>query len=291
MANHVPPLHSALLGELLGTALLVLLGDGVVASVVLLDKQADWIVITTGWGLAVTLGVYVSGKLSGGHLNPAVTLALAVRGEFPRDRIVPYWAAQVVGAMIGAVLIYLDYGAAFAAFEQAHYITRGAMINDVIAGPSAGGAGVFATYPAFPGLARNLLSEFLGTAVLLFGVRALTDRRNAAPAGYLEPVLIGALVWAIGLSLGGLTGYAINPARDFGPRLASALLGWGPAVFLSHGYYFWVPIVAPLAGGVCGAALYDYAIGRHLPPAGEPVPPGQLSPGAVEAEATMASQG
>jgi glycerol uptake facilitator-like aquaporin len=114
--------------------------------------------------------------------------------------------------------------------------------------------------------------------VLLLGVRALTDRRNAAPGGYLEPLALGALVWAIGLSLGGLTGYAINPARDLGPRLAASLLGWGPAVFLSHGGYFWVPIVAPLAGGVCGATLYDLAIARNLPPPGTPTPPGELAP-------------
>ena len=125
---------------------------------------------------------------------------------------------------------------------------------------------------------RNFLSEFLGTAVLLLGVRALTDRRNAAPGGYVEPLALGALVWAIGLSLGGLTGYAINPARDLGPRLASALLGWGPAVFQSHGDYFWIPIVAPLAGGLAGTFLYDFAIHRHLPPEGEPSPPGELSP-------------
>ncbi len=135
-----------------------------------------------------------------------------------------------------------------------------------LVGPSAGGAGVFATFPAFDTTWRNVFSEFLGTAVLLLGVRALTDRRNAAPGGFVEPLALGGLVWAIGLSLGGLTGYAINPARDLGPRLASALLGWGPAVFQSHGSYFWIPILAPLAGGLSGIALYDFAIHRHLPP-------------------------
>jgi glycerol uptake facilitator protein len=266
------------IGEFLGTALLVLLGNGVVASVVLLEKQANWIVITTGWGLAVTLGVYVSGRLSGGHLNPAVTLALAVRGEVPWARLPAYWGAQMAGAFVAALLVYADYAAAFAAFEHKHSIHRGLLVAGKLAGPDAGGAGVFATYPAFDGLAGNLLSEFLGTAVLLFAVRAVTDRRNAAPAGNLEPVLIGAIVWSIGLSLGGLTGYAINPARDFGPRLASALLGWGAAVFQSHGNYFLVPLFAPLAGGTAGALLYDLAIGPHLPPADEPSPSGRLSP-------------
>src|SRR5262249_37923443 len=146
------------------------------------------------------------------------------------------------------------------------------------AGPGAGGAGVFATYPAFDGLAGNLFSEFLGTAGLLFGGRAIGDRRNAAPGGKPRPGLIGALIWCLGLSLGGLTGYAINPARDFGPRVASALLGWGTAVFRSHGGYFLVPLLAPLAGGVVGALLYDMAIHPHLPPSDEPSPPGRLSP-------------
>jgi MIP family channel proteins len=274
----IPPLRSVLIGEFLGTALLVLLGDGVVASVVLLNKQADWIVITTGWGLAVTLGIYVSGRLSGGHLNPAVTLALAVRGEVPWSRVLPYWGAQVAGAFVGAMLVYADYTAAFAAFEHLHAIERGALIHGKLHGPHAGGAGVFATYPAFDGLVGNLFSEFLGTAALLFGARAISDRRNASPGANLEPVLIGCVVWAIGLSLGGLTGYAINPARDFGPRLASALLGWGMSVFRSHGGYFWVPLVAPLVGGTCGALLYDLAIHPRLPPIEEPSPPGRLSP-------------
>lgn len=270
-----PPLRSALLGEFLGTALLVLLGDGVVASVVLLDKQADWIVITTGWAFAVTLGIYVSGRLGGGHLNPAVTLALATRGEFPRKRVLPYWGAQVAGGFVAAVLLYYDYADAFRAFEHKHaaeITARGAMTDGKLAGPSAGGAGVFATYPAFDNPARNLFSEFLGTAVLLLAVRALGDPRNAAPPHYLGPLLVGVVVWSIGLSLGGLTGYAINPARDLGPRIASALLGWGTSVFRSHNGYFCVPIAGPLVGGICGAWLYDEVIRKHLPPASEPEP-------------------
>ena len=260
----MPRLRDALLAEFLGTLLLVLLGDGVVASVILLNKQADWIVITTGWGLAVTLGVYVSGKLSGGHLNPAVTLAVAVRGETPMALLPAYWGAQLAGAFVGAAVVYADYAAAFTAFEQANHIVRGTLEQGNLAGPAAGGAGVFATYPAFDGLLGHLFSEFLGTAVLLFAVSAVTDKRNLAPGANLEPVLIGVVVWAIGLSLGGLTGYAINPARDLGPRLASAVCGWGVAVFQSHGGYWWVPIAAPLAGGVCGALLYDLAIRRRL---------------------------
>ncbi len=190
----------------------------------------------------------------------------------------PYWGAQLAGAFVGALLVYVDYAEAFQAFERNEHVIRGAMADGKLDGPAAGGAGVFATYPAFDTPWRNLLSEFLGTTVLLLGVRALTDRRNAAPGGYLEPMALGSLVWAIGLSLGGLTGYAINPARDLGPRLASALLGWGTAVFQSHGGYFWIPIVAPLAGGLAGIFLYDFAIHRNLPPEGEPSPPGELAP-------------
>jgi MIP family channel proteins len=271
-------LGPALVGEFLGTALLILLGDGVVAGSVLLKRSADTMVITTGWGLAVALAVYLSGRLSGGHVNPAVTLALASRGAFPPSRVFPYWCAQLAGAFAGALLVYMDYAEAFLAFERDGHWIRGAMAEGKLLGPAAGGAGIFATYPAFDTTWRNFFSEFLGTAVLLVGVRALTDRRNAAPGGYVEPLALGGLVWAIGLSLGGLTGYAINPARDFGPRLASALLGWGPAVFQSHGGYFWIPIVAPLAGGLAGIFLYDLAIHRYLPPEGAPSPPGELSP-------------
>jgi len=273
-----PPLRPALFGEFIGTALLIVLGDGVVATDVLLNKASDKMMITTAWGLAVAMAVYLCGRLSGGHVNPAVTLALAARGEFPRSRVLPYWAAQLAGAFVGALIVYADYAEAFRAFERNEHLVRGVMAGGKLVGTAAGGAGVFATYPVFDSAWRNVLSEFLGTAVLLMGVRALTDRRNAGPGGYLEPLALGALIWAIGLSLGGLTGYAINPARDLGPRLASALLGWGPAVFQSHGYYFWVPILAPLAGGLAGTYLYDVAIHRHLPPKGGPSPPGMLAP-------------
>jgi glycerol uptake facilitator protein len=272
-----PSLKSGLIGEFLGTALLVLLGDGVVASVVLLGKQADWIVITTGWGLAVALGVYLSGRLSGGHINPAVTLALAVRGQFPKARVMPYWGAQVLGAFAGAMLVYVDYAEAFLAFEAANGITRGAMVDGRLDGPAAGGAGVFFTVPAFGVTWRNVFSEALGTAVLLVGVRALSDRRNAQFRGYFEPLLNGLLVFSIGLSLGGLTGYAINPARDLGPRIAAMLLGWGPSAFQTHGSYFWVPIVGPLLGGVVGILLYDLVVHPNLPPEDEATPPGRVA--------------
>ncbi|RUL86203.1 MIP/aquaporin family protein [Tautonia sociabilis] len=271
-----PPLKSALIGEFLGTALLVLLGDGVVASVVLLGKQADWIVITTGWGLAVMLGVSLSGRLSGGHINPAVTLALASRGQFPWPRVPAYWAAQLAGAFVGALLVYVDYAEAFRAFESENGITRGVLVDGRLAGPAAGGAGVFFTTPAFDVSWRSLFSEILGTFVLLLGVRTLSDRRNVHFRDYFEPLLNGLLVFAIGLSLGGLTGYAINPARDLGPRLAASLLGWGPAVFRTHDASFWIPIVGPLIGGVLGILAYDLLVHPHLPEESEPAPAGRI---------------
>jgi glycerol uptake facilitator protein len=269
-----------MLGEFLGTALLLTLGDGAVAAAVLMKAklQTDWMVITTGWGLAVALSVYAVGRLSGAHLNPAVSLALASRGDFPLLRVFPYWIAQLAGAFVGAVIVYFNYYGAMIEFVQDHGITIGQMVQGVLVGDAAGGAGVFTTFPAYSNLWGNLLSETLATAILLFGIRALTDRRNAAPGGYMEPAMIGALVWAIGLSLGGPTGYAINPARDLGPRLACALLGWGSSVFASHDWYFWIPIVAPLVGGVLGTLVYDFTIHRHLPPPGEPSPPGEISP-------------
>jgi glycerol uptake facilitator protein len=273
-----PTLRAVVAAEFLGTMLLVLLGDGVVASAFLLDKEPRWLVITTGWALAVMLGVFVSGRTSGGHLNPAVTLALAARGEVAWARLPAYWMAQFAGAFVGALLVYVDYAAAFAAFEAKHGITRGALSEGKLLGPAAGGAGIFTTFPEFNGLGLNFVSEFLGTAVLLLAVRALTNPRNDPPRSNLGPMFVGAVVWAIGLSLGGLTGYAINPARDLGPRVAAALLGWGPSVFKSHASYFWVPIVAPLAGGLAGTFLFDLAIGRVLPPVEEPNPPGRLSP-------------
>jgi glycerol uptake facilitator protein len=277
-------LTGALVAEFLGTLLLILLGDGVVGSVVLLNKGGNWIVITTGWALAVTLAVYLTGKVSGGHINPAVTLAEAVRGQFPWRRVPPYWAAQLAGAFVGAALVYLDYAEAFRAFEDAQEITRGQMEAGKLVGDAAGGAGVFATYPAFDNLGLNFFSEFLGTLVLMLAVAALTDPRNQPPGANLAPLLVGVVVWSIGLSLGGLTGYAINPARDLGPRVASALFGWGPAVFQSHGYYFWVPLAAPLAGAVAGGLLYDRAVRPFLPvpspgePAATPLPVSQETP-------------
>ena len=226
--------------ELIGTLLLVLLGDGVVAACLLRRSKAEnsgWMVITTGWAMAVAMAVYAVGKISGGHINPAVTLALAAVGKFAWRDVPAYLAAQFLGAFLGAVLVWLVY---FPHWRE----TEGG--TEKLA--------VFSTAPAIRNPISNLFTEITGTAVLLFGVLAITADSGAAASG-LAPLLIGLLVWSIGLSLGAPTGYAINPARDLAPRLAHALLpipnkggsDWG---------YSWIPVIGPLAGGIVGAAVY-----------------------------------
>jgi glycerol uptake facilitator len=232
-------MHS-FLAELAGTMFLILLGDGVVAAVVLSKSKAEnsgWMVITTGWAMAVALGVYVAGRVSGGHINPAVTLALAAIGKFPWHDVPKYLAAQFLGAFLGAVLVWLAY--------LAHWRVTEDPGKKLV---------VFSTAPAIRHSALNLLTEIIATSALMFGVLAIIA--NAAPMqSGLGPLLIGFLVWALGLSLGGPTGFAMNPARDFAPRLAHALLPI-PGKGGSDWAYAWVPIVGPIIGGLLGAVGY-----------------------------------
>jgi glycerol uptake facilitator protein len=232
----------ALLAECIGTALLILLGNGVVAGVVLRDTKnhnAGWLVITFGWALAVTFAVYAVGGISGAHLNPAVSLALAATGQwsekFTEATLPIYLAGQMLGATLGAVLVYWHYLPHWERTENA---------DDKLA--------VFCTAPAVRHTTANFISEFLGTFVLLFGLCALGANQFAAG---LNPMVVGALVLSIGLSLGGTTGYAINPARDLGPRLAHALLPI-PGKRDADWSYAWIPVVAPIAGGITGAVVY-----------------------------------
>lgn len=226
--------------EIVGTAMLVLLGDGVVAGVLLGKSKAQdsgWIVITAGWGLAVAIPIYAVGRFSGAHINPAVTLGLAAAGKFPWHEVPAYIGAQMLGAFIGAVLVWLAY--------LAHWKETGEQAKKLM---------VFSTVPAIRRLPLNFLTEIIGTFTLVFGVMALASYNPANTSG-LTPLLIGFLVWAIGLSLGGPTGYAINPARDLGPRIAHALLPV-PGKGGSDWAYAWVPILGPVVGGIAGALAY-----------------------------------
>jgi len=241
-----------LLAEAIGTMLLVLLGDGVVANVVLnrtKGQNGGWIVITVGWGVAVAMAVYAVGRISGAHLNPAVTLGLAVIGSFPWTNVPGYVVAQMVGGFAGAVLVWLMY-----------------LPHWRVTADSASKLAVFATGPAIRNSAANFIGEVIGTAVLLFGILAIASNAQtlSKPGDVdlsfvfsrgLQPLLVGVLVLGIGLSLGGPTGYAINPARDLAPRLAHAVLPI-PGKGSSDWAYSWIPLVAPLLGGALGAGLY-----------------------------------
>jgi MIP family channel proteins len=243
--------------ELLGTFVLIAFGTGVVAEVVLSRRDLGTpLTIHLAWGLAVTMGIYVSAGVSGAHLNPAVTLALAVLRGFPWRKVPAYVFAQLLGAFAGAVVTFLTYREAFDHFDGG--------VRQV-SGPAAT-AGIFATYPqpflsTFPG---GFVDQVVGTALLLLCVFAISDRKNAGGSG--GPALVGALVAVIGMAFGMNAGYAINPARDLGPRLFTLVAGWGSEVFSAGEHWWWVPIVAPCLGGVLGGLLYDVFVARHHPP-------------------------
>jgi glycerol uptake facilitator protein len=270
--------------EFLGTAVLIAFGDGVVAMAVAALNQSgraenahtiflasgDWLLITWGWAMAVVFGVYVAGGISGAHINPAVTLALAVKREFPWRKVLPYMAAQIIGAFVGAALVYLVYHNAIASFETANNITRGDPASNTT-------FSIFATFPApyyNGGMIGPLIDQIVGTMFLVIFVFALTDTFNQAPRANLTPFLVGLAVAAIGMSYGANAGYAINPARDFGPRIWALLAGWGQVAFPgtvkgAFTAYFWVPIVGPLVRGVIGAYIYDFFIQDVLKARGE----------------------
>lgn len=227
--------------EFFGTLILILFGAGVVANVSLKDSKAKdggWIVVTAAWGFGVAVAAYITGWVSGAHLNPALTIGLAAIGDFEWALVPGYIVAQILGAMAGAALVFL-------AFRDHFNIT-----DD----PDAK-LGIFCTAPAIRNTASNLITEIIGTAILVIGILGITSPNNEM--GALGTLLVGILVWAIGLSLGGPTGYAINPARDLGPRIAHALLpikgkrdgDWG---------YAWIPVVGPIIGGVIGAFVYKF---------------------------------
>ena len=236
---------SPFIAELLGTMLLIILGDGVVANVVLgqtKGQNSGWIVITAGWAFGVTVAVYAVGTFSGAHLNPAVTIGLAAIGKFGWALVPWYITAQMLGAFLGAVIVWLAYLPHWAVTDSDR-LKRA----------------VFCTAPSIRNPVSNLITEIIGTAVLVLGVLAILTPKNLNPSfGWdvgLGPALVGVIVWAIGLSLGGPTGYAINPARDLGPRIAHAVLPI-PGKGSSDWSYAWIPVVGPVLGGVIAAFLY-----------------------------------
>ena len=276
-----------LFAEFFGTFLLICFGDGVVAMAVaalnqsgrgtaIFDASGDWLLITWGWAFAVTFAVYVAGGISGAHINPAITLASALRRGFPWKKVPSYWAAQIAGAFVGAALVYWVYHWAINSYDHVHHITKGAA-NSV---PTFS---IFATFPAgyFPNWSGPFLDQVVGTAFLVLFVFALIDNFNQPVKANLAPLLVGLVVAAVGMSYGANAGYAINPARDFGPRLLAWAAGWGkiamPGDYGNVNTYFWIPIVGPLLGGAIAAFVYDIGIRNTLMARGE-------VPAPVEAE-------
>jgi glycerol uptake facilitator protein len=255
------PLLGECSAEFFGTMLLILFGCGVVAQVVTggfpttTGATGDYNSIAWGWGLGVTMAVYVAGRLSGAHLNPAVTVALAAFKGFPARKIAPYIGAQVAGAFVGALIVRLNYND---------------LINKVDPQHTKATQGIFSTSPdKGVSLLTAFSDQVVGTAILVAVIFALTSAVNNPPLANIGPLIIGLLVVAIGLGWGANAGYAINPARDFGPRLASWITGYSDAWHSANGpeLYFWLPIVAPLIGGLIGGALFVFCIERFLPAA------------------------
>jgi MIP family channel proteins len=249
-----------MLAEFLGTFVLIVFGVGVVAQTVLSKGAAGSpLGINISWGLAVTMGCYVAGGVTGAHLNPAVSLALAVHRRFPWSKVAPYVAAQVAGAFAASAVVFITYREALDAFDGGLRQVTGPL----------GTAGIWVTYPqpflsVFPG---GVVDQVVGTALLVAVIFAITDTRNSpAPAG-LAPVIVGLLVVVIGATFGFNSGYAINPARDLAPRLFTAVAGWGSDVFRAGNGWWWVPIIGPAIGAVAGGWLYDACVGKRFPAA------------------------
>jgi glycerol uptake facilitator protein len=281
--GRITGLWGELMAEFLGVFVLIAFGDGVVAVAVaglpgsgrtsspttIFDAAGDWLLITWGWAFAVAFAIWVAGGVSGAHLNPAVTLAFAVRRKFAWAKVLPYWGAQVVGAFVGAALVFLVYNSAINAFNLAAHTPKSS-------GQALATYSIFATFPAsyfHGGYGGPLIDQVVGTAFLVMLVVAVIDNRNTAVGSNMTPLIIGFIVAAIGMSYGPNAGYAINPARDFGPRLLAFFAGWGhvalPGTYHAIGGpnftgYFWVPIVGPLVGGIIGVLIYDFFIGDIL---------------------------
>ncbi|SDW02614.1 glycerol uptake facilitator protein [Marininema mesophilum] len=260
-------LRGQMLSEFLGTFMLIFIGCGTVAGLVLNKANLGQWEISLIWGLAVTMAIYVTGAISGTHINPAVTIANAVFRDFPAKNVIPYIVSQVAGAFAGAAVVYGIYRKAFLQFEDVHNMVRGSA-------ESVKTAGIFSTYPAsFLTNWDAFIVEFSITAFLLVVILGVTDDRNPLfeQLKNVGPLLIGFTVAIIGASFGNLTGFALNPARDFGPKLFAWLAGWDSVGVPGPGGYAWVPIVAPILGGLAGALIYDLMVRRYLAQSKAPV--------------------
>ncbi|MBJ7221562.1 MULTISPECIES: propanediol diffusion facilitator PduF [unclassified Brenneria] len=254
-------LKAQCIAEFLGTGLFLFFGIGSLCALKVAGAGLGLWEICIVWGLGISLAVYLTAGISGAHLNPAITIALWLFACFPRHKVLPYSVAQIAGAFGGATLAYALYHNLFIEFETAHGMVRGSVDSLQL-------ASIFSTYPA---TAINVWQaagvEVVITSILMGLIMAITDDGNGVPRGPLAPLLIGILVAVIGASMGPLTGFAMNPARDFGPKLFSFLAGWGN-VAMTGGRdipYFIIPIVAPIIGACLGAACYRYLIGKNLP--------------------------
>ncbi len=256
-----PTLRGQCIAEFLGTALLIFFGTGCVAAMKLGGADLGLWEISIIWGIGVSMGVYLAAGVSGAHLNPAVSIALWLFGTFERNKVPAYILAQVAGAFCSAALVYGLYSSLFFDFEQAQQMTRGSLASLEL-------ASIFSTYPhASLSIGQAFLVEVVITAILLGMIMALTDDGNGLPRGPLAPLLIGLLIAVIGGAMGPLTGFAMNPARDLGPKLMTYFAGWGDVAFTGGRDipYFLVPLIAPVLGACIGAAGYKALICKHLP--------------------------
>lgn len=250
-------LTAELIAEFLGTLVLILFGNGVCAMVVLFGSGVPGEVvnggftnITLGWGLGVTFGIYVAGRISGAHLNPAVTLSLAVFRGFSWVKVIPYCLAQTAGAFTAAALVFFNYREAIVRFDPGLVKT----------------AGIFTTFPAFPNApAAGFFDQVIGTALLVLLIFAVGDDLSSAPQSSLSPLIVGLIVVAIGISFGKLHGYAINPARDLGPRLWTVVAGYPHNGLTDGSGVWWIPVAGPLAGGLIGAGIWDLILRPFIP--------------------------
>lgn len=256
-----PTLAGQCLAEFLGTALLIFFGTGCVAALKVAGASFGLWEISIIWGVGVSMAIYLTAGVSGAHLNPAVSLALWLFAGFERHKLPFYIIAQVAGAFCGAALVYILYASLFFEYEHAHQMVRGTPASLEL-------AAVFSTYPhAALSTAQAFVVETVITTILMGVIMALTDDGNGLPRGPLAPLLIGLLIAVIGSAMGPLTGFAMNPARDFGPKLMTFFAGWGEIAFTGGRNlpYFVVPIFAPVVGACLGAAGYKWLIARHLP--------------------------